>query len=55
MMRGFVVLIVALFSVLFLKRKQYRHHVVSLIVLVSGVALVGVSSMISSDSEGGSS
>ena len=41
MMRGAIVLITALFSVIFLKRKQYAHHIISLVIIVSGVALVG--------------
>jgi len=49
MMRGLVVLITAGMAYCFLKRKQYRHHVVSLIVLVIGVFLVGLSSIVYSD------
>lgn len=41
MMRGAIVIITAVFSVIFLKRKQYGHHMVSLAIIVSGVALVG--------------
>lgn len=43
MMRGAIVLITALFSVIFLKRKQYAHHIIALVLIVSGVALVGYS------------
>ena len=42
MMRGIIVVITALFSVCFLGRKQYRHHWVAIIFIVSGVAEVGV-------------
>ena len=48
MMRGAIVLITALMSVLFLKRKQYFHHLVALFLIVSGVALVGYSGIASS-------
>ena len=41
MMRGIIVVITALLAVIFLGRKQYRHHVVSLIMIVVGVAEVG--------------
>jgi drug/metabolite transporter (DMT)-like permease len=41
MMRGAIVLITALFSVIFLGRKQYAHHLVALFLIVSGVCLVG--------------
>jgi drug/metabolite transporter (DMT)-like permease len=46
MMRGFVVIVVAVMSVVFLKRKQYRHHWTSLAVLFTGVFLVGLSSIL---------
>lgn len=41
MMRGIIVVITALFSVVFLKRKQYAHHWVALALIVAGVAIVG--------------
>ena len=41
MMRGAIVIFTALFSVIFLKKKQYAHHLISLVVIVSGLALVG--------------
>lgn len=41
MMRGFIVVITAFMAMLFLGRKQYIHHWVSLFVIVSGVAIVG--------------
>lgn len=46
MMRGVVVLFVAAGAMIFLKRKQYIHHYVSLAILVIGVALVGLASII---------
>lgn len=51
MMRGNLVLITALFSVIFLKRKQYAHHIISLAFIVAGVALVGYSSVEASKRE----
>jgi drug/metabolite transporter (DMT)-like permease len=45
MMRGFIVIITALFSVWFLGRKLYIHHWCSLVVVFAGVALVGWVSM----------
>ena len=41
MMRGLIVPITALFSVVFLKRKQYRHHWTGIVLIVFGVAEVG--------------
>lgn len=41
MMRGSIVLITAILSMIFLKRKQYLHHFVSLCMIVAGVASVG--------------
>lgn len=51
MMRGAIVLITALFSVIFLKRKQYAHHIIALVLIVSGVALVGYSGITASSKE----
>lgn len=45
MMRGAIVIITALMAFLFLGRKQYLHHILSLAAIVTGVALVGVASM----------
>lgn len=50
MLRGAIVIITALLAVIFLKKKQYRHHVTSLAVIFLGLALVGVSS-VESDSK----
>ena len=41
-MRGIIVVITCLFSVVFLKKKLYMHHLVSVIFIVFGVAWVGV-------------
>ncbi|KAK5071304.1 hypothetical protein LTR64_007807 [Lithohypha guttulata] len=50
MTRGALVLFVGAFSVLFLKRKLYLYHWLSLLVVVTGVALVGLAGAISSKS-----
>lgn len=42
MMRGIIVLITAILSILFLGKKQYCHHWSSLVTIVTGVAIVGV-------------
>lgn len=42
MMRGIIVVITALLSVIFLKRKQYRHHILGIILIVLGVGEVGL-------------
>lgn len=41
MMRGIIVVITAILAVLFLGRKQYRHHWTSLVLIVLGVVIVG--------------
>lgn len=53
MMRGAIVLITALMAFIFLGRKQYIHHLLSLLVIVIGVALVGVASQSGGDDSGG--
>lgn len=47
MTRGALVLFVGAFSVMFLKRKLYLYHWLSLVVVVLGVALVGLAGAIS--------
>lgn len=54
MLRGAIVIITALLAVIFLKKKQYRHHITSLAVIFIGLALVGVSSIDSGESKKGS-
>jgi len=41
MMRGFVNVVVPIFAVIFLKRKQHRHHWTAIALIVIGVAIVG--------------
>lgn len=43
MMRGLIVFVAAILSIIFLKRRFYRHHWSSLVLVVGGVALVGAS------------
>jgi len=42
MMRGFIVVVVALMSVVFLKRKLYRQHWTAVGCIVIGEALIGI-------------
>jgi drug/metabolite transporter (DMT)-like permease len=46
MMRGIIVVITAIFSVIFLGKKQYVHHIISLIIIVIAVAIVGLASVL---------
>ncbi|RMZ75575.1 hypothetical protein DV737_g5249, partial [Chaetothyriales sp. CBS 132003] len=46
MTRGALVLFVGLFSVVFLKRKLYLYHWLSLVIVVAGVAIVGLAGAI---------
>jgi drug/metabolite transporter (DMT)-like permease len=51
MMRGCIVVITALMSIIFLGKKQYRHHWVGIACILIGVASVGAVS-VSSNSSG---
>lgn len=56
MTRGALVLFVGLFSVLFLKRKLYLYHWVSLVIVVLGVGIVGLAgALFTGDKNGHSS
>lgn len=45
MMRGIIVFITALLAVTLLGEKRYVHHWISLVFIVSGVAIVGLVSI----------
>lgn len=47
MMRSSIVIFTALLSVIFLKRKLFRHHYVSIAAVVIGLFFVGLSSFLS--------
>ena len=47
MMRGFVTVVTAFFSVVFLKKKQYRHHFLGLFLIVAALGAVGAVAMTS--------
>lgn len=49
MMRGAIVVITAGMAMIFLGRKQYTHHYVSLVMIVAAVAIVGVAGIVASD------
>lgn len=49
MMRGAIVVITAAMAMIFLGRKQYLHHYVSLTLIVCAVAIVGVAGILASD------
>ena len=49
MMRGTIVIITALMAMVFLKKKQYKHHWASLITIFIGVFMVGLSSLLFTD------
>lgn len=51
MMRGFVVVITAFMALIFLGRKQYIHHWVSLLSIVMGIVIVGIVSTQSSKND----
>jgi uncharacterized membrane protein len=41
MMRGAIVIITSLMAFIFLKKKQYFHHIIGLFLIVIGIGLVG--------------
>lgn len=45
MMRGFIVIITAFMALIFLGRKQFMHHWVSMAIIVTGIAIVGFVSL----------
>lgn len=52
MMRGFITVITAILSIIFLKRKQYRHHWVGLFCIILGVAEVGYIAVLYPEDDG---
>ena len=55
MLRAMLIPIVALLSILFLKKRYYIHHYVSIICIVAGVSIVGLVSVHNHDDGGKSS
>lgn len=55
MLRGIIIIVTAVMSIIFLKRKLYRHHWSSIGVIFLGVFLVGLASILKpGGSQGGS-
>ena len=50
MMRGAIVIITAGMAFIFLGKKQYPHHILALILIVIGIALVGIAAQDDSSS-----
>lgn len=50
MMRGGLIFITAIFSIIFLKTRLFRHHWVAQVFIIGGIILVGASSIESSNS-----
>lgn len=46
MMGGFVVFIVSIFSIIFLKRKFYRHHWTGLVFIFTGILMVALTAIL---------
>jgi len=51
MMRGLIVVITALLSIIFLGRKQYRHHWTGVVLIITGVFIVGYVSVVGSSGD----
>lgn len=52
MLRGMKVLVTALLSIIFLKKKLYRHHWSSVAVIFIGLVMVGIAVLTSSSDKG---
>ncbi len=53
MLRGMIIIVTSAFSIIFLKKKLYRHHWTSVAVIFTGVALVGVAAIMQKQEGGG--
>jgi drug/metabolite transporter (DMT)-like permease len=51
MMGGFVVFVVAIFSIIFLGRRFFRHHWFGLVLIFSGISLVAASALVEKGDE----
>ena len=51
MLRSSVVVFSALLALIFLKKKLYRHHVTSIVIIVTGIFLGGLSQVLNSSKE----
>lgn len=51
MLRSSVVLFTALLALAFLNRKLYRHHWTSLLMIIVGIGLVGLSSIVAGEDD----
>jgi drug/metabolite transporter (DMT)-like permease len=54
MLRGGLILVTAISSIIFLKARLHRHHWTSLVFIVGGVVIVGISSIRNSEDESSS-
>lgn len=54
MLRGMIIIVTSAFSIIFLKKKLYRHHWTSVGVIFVGVMIVGIAAIIKSNKSGGS-
>ncbi len=50
MMRGGLIFITAMSAIIFLKARLHRHHWTALVAIIAGVVLVGLSSILNTDS-----
>lgn len=51
MLRGMVIIVTSVMSILFLNRKLFRHHWTSVVVIFTGVAIVGISAVFKTSGE----
>lgn len=53
MLRGMIIIVTAVMSIIFLKKKLYRHHWSSIAVIFTGVFMVGLAALVWPDSGSG--
>ena len=51
MLRGMIIIVTSVMSIIFLNRKLFRHHWTSMAVIFTGVAMVGIAAILASKSE----
>ena len=54
MLRGMIIIVTSVMSIIFLKRRFYNHHWASMALIFAGVFLVGLAALVWGDKDGDS-
>jgi len=46
MMRGTIIVVVTFYSIIFLKRRLYRHETTGIVIIILGITIVGLASVL---------